>query len=315
MTPTTFFRDPTKVNPHDEVARRLFLVAYMKASGHYKKELLEQWHKKAVMDLSRNLHSKGVRRVGHLAFEYMVDSLVWDDFLDSEGIRGVAPEFPWNNPPDENDYSQGISTAFMDWCLENGQEVPRDVPVSVSTNSTPQQVSQNKSSSQEGVDNDKLMEQPHIPSLAVRQIIWESVNGNLSFIYPVVGPFEIEVPSSLDFHGLIWGDDGKLYDQMISSLHDFLTIGWTIAGGRPSSLVVGFKPSHEDAARCHRQWLDLTTLWEDVITWVMAVRRGSSATLSDTLTIQHCARMGVVYSKSHGRPTGLHSESGPAEEE
>ncbi|KAM0299480.1 hypothetical protein ACHAPM_007522 [Fusarium culmorum] len=136
-----------------------------------------------------------------------------------------------------------------------------------------------------------------------------SIDGSLSFRDPVVGPFEVALPPWLDFHGLIWGEDGELYERLLSSLHEFLTVGWIIAGARPRCLVIGFKPSYEDAASRSRHWHDLTTLWEDVVAWVSRARYGSCTTLLDSLAIQHWSRMAVASNKSQGRLEGAQSAS------
>ncbi|KAF0634944.1 hypothetical protein FPSE5266_01626 [Fusarium pseudograminearum] len=164
------------------------------------------------------------------------------------------------------------------------------------------------------VGKDKRVGKLHVAMLDVRHRIWESINGTLSFKDPVVGPFEVALPPWLDFHGLIWGENGELYERLISSIHEFLTVGWIIAGGRPSCLVVGFKPPNqdpasEDPASRIRHWHDLTTLWEDVVTWVSQARYGNCTTLLDSLTIQHWKRMAVASTKSQGRLTGAQSAS------
>ncbi|CEI38631.1 hypothetical protein FVEN_g4814 [Fusarium venenatum] len=378
MAPATFTQDPTKVSPHDEAARRDYLVAYIKTIGLFDKEHLERRYSKAVVALSNDLHSRGARQVGHLFFEYMVDHIIWDDMFKCATKTGhVVPRFPWDNMPKTNDHSQGISTTYKKWRLKNGHDVPPDVPVSLPTRPTPHQVPRSAPSSQEGtvplppiafearapqvpetfrfttpfkrgnaatnmqadrgkkrkgpmdddtlatskrtrfsthpdvgVHNDKGMEPAPIASLASRQTMRKNINGDTPFSYPIVGPFEIDLPPWLDFDTLIWGKDGKLYDELISSLHDFLTVGWTTAGGKPSRLVIGFNPSHEDTSKRHRLWYDLTTLWEDVLTWFTQARRSSWVALLHSLRGQNWRRTFQACNKAQGRLKGVQWESG-----
>ncbi|KAM0241330.1 hypothetical protein ACHAPO_002137 [Fusarium lateritium] len=385
MAPATFIQDPVKINPHDEAARRNYLVAYTTARGLFDKERLERRYSEAVVALSNDLHSKGARQVGHLFFEYMVDHIIWDDmFKCPMKIGPVVPKFPWGNRPGTNDHSQGISTTYKRWRLKNGHNVPPDVPVSLPKDSIPHQIPQSTPSFPGGtvplppiafeartpqapetfrfttpfeggnsatniqacrgkkrkepmdddtpatskrirfpihphfeVNNDTGMEPAPIASLASRQSMWKNIHGDTPFSYPIVGPFEIDLPPWLDFYRLIWGKDGNLYDELISSLHDFLTVGWTTAGGKPSRLVIGFKPSHEDASKRHRLWYDLTTLWEDVLTWFAQARRNSWVALLHSLKGQNWKRTFQACGKAQGRLKGVQWESGrgPVSEE
>jgi hypothetical protein len=160
-----------------------------------------------------------------------------------------------------------------------------------------------------GTGKDKRVERVPIAPLAIRQKIWEIAMGDLSFTARCVGPFEIVLPPWLDFHGLIWGENGELYEQLISSLHEFLTVGWLVASGRTTALVVGFKSSSKVAADVPRHWQDLTLLWHDVQHWVVYVNNGSWTTLVDSLAVTHWTRMTSVREEPWKELGSLHLES------
>ncbi|KAH7179126.1 uncharacterized protein B0J16DRAFT_374212 [Fusarium flagelliforme] len=110
-------------------------------------------------------------------------------------------------------------------------------------------------------NKDKPVEQIQFSSHHLRLKVWHNLMGHGPYKTPIVGPFEVALPPSLDFHGLVWVEDGKIYKELCSMVHDFLTVGWLVNDGRPVSLVVGFKASHEEHASNHRNCHDLVTLW------------------------------------------------------
>ena len=110
------------------------------------------------------------------------------------------------------------------------------------------------------VQIDKRALKVQVPTLTLRQQLWQSIMGKEVYQYPCVGPFEVAVPIWINFDGLVWGENGEHYDDLLSTLDQFLTVGWNVHVENPISLVVGFKSDCEEASSLHRHWQNLTTL-------------------------------------------------------
>ncbi|KAM0299479.1 hypothetical protein HYE67_007669 [Fusarium culmorum] len=148
MASAKFVRDPTKIDPRNEDARRDYIVAYFKAVGLLDLERLNRRYTSAVSGLNNKLHSKNALEVGHLFFEYMLDLAIWNDAFKAAGR--VALKFPWDQTPKTNDYSKGISIVYREWRLKNGYKVPQETSVSVPAKVTLPQASQTAPGSQKG---------------------------------------------------------------------------------------------------------------------------------------------------------------------
>ncbi|RFN50467.1 hypothetical protein FIE12Z_5230 [Fusarium flagelliforme] len=159
------------------------------------------------------------------------------------------------------------------------------------------------------INKGKPVEQIQFSSRDLRLELWHSIMGYGPFKAPIVGPFEVALPPWLDFHGLVWGEDGEIYKEVCSRIPEFLTIGWTVKDSKATSLVVGFKITHEDEAKAHWTWESLATLWIDVMTWVTDAYDGSAATLQESLTVSYWRRLAATRDDLLTRQSQLSSEA------
>ncbi|KAH7179129.1 uncharacterized protein B0J16DRAFT_386953 [Fusarium flagelliforme] len=118
-----------------------------------------------------------------------------------------------------------------------------------------------------GLIFDPLVMQAKPTPWELRLRVWQTAMGQEMYEAPCIGPFEVALPTWLNFHDLIWGHGGRLYAELRSSLHRFLTVGWITTCGKPKSLVV------------------------DVVFWVSEVYAGTCTTLLESLTLSHWRRM------------------------
>ncbi|KAF4456117.1 hypothetical protein F53441_1672 [Fusarium austroafricanum] len=132
---------------------------------------------------------------------------------------------------------------------------------------------------------------PVLPTLALRQKLWEDIYGERPFHAVVVGPFEVAIPTSLDFHRVVLGEGNMVYDKIQNLLEPTLTIAWTVAGGLPVSLVVGVDPKYDHLPYSVGLQSVVRRLWIRVLDWVVRVCQGESLTLADHLALSSALEM------------------------
>lgn len=144
------------------------------------------------------------------------------------------------------------------------------------------------------------MEPPMMPRLELRQKAWEQVFGDTAIVEPVVGPFEIRLPSWLDFQGLVLGSDGMgLHRINNDGIDADLVITWE-EGMSPDAkkLIVGFSGRADRYAADRRSNLErLIMLWYQVFTWASMVYQGRPMPLESHLHGESVARMGNILDK------------------
>ncbi|TVY62974.1 hypothetical protein Focb16_v014391 [Fusarium oxysporum f. sp. cubense] len=136
-----------------------------------------------------------------------------------------------------------------------------------------------------GANNDVKCEGPMAPVPEYLQDMWEGLRLGMYSYGPIIGPFEIALPEWIDFHDLVYGDDGALYalieDQAL--IDRDIVITWAMKNGRPISLVVGPKPSHKCDYEDKQLWLRTRATWLKVAEWVFGVYFGRPHRLTDFL--------------------------------
>ncbi|KLP18834.1 hypothetical protein CEK26_010623 [Fusarium fujikuroi] len=133
-----------------------------------------------------------------------------------------------------------------------------------------------------GARNHEDIEEPRLPSLALREKIWQSVCKGMPWLSgPLCGPFELALPAWLDFHDLVCQDFERIQAEKL--LDEDIVIAWRVSGKRPVSLVIGPNPaeihSHEDI----RFWIQVRNNWWRVAWWLSSAYWGSSIRLVEHL--------------------------------
>lgn len=180
--------------------------------------------------------------------------------------------------PSPYDMSHGISPIYAQWLMDNASA---ELDSTHSPDGLPAQPS--------------VPARPPVPSLAGRQHVWKAIYGDRRTAHYRLGPFEVGIPSWLDFEGLIYGHDGHLFAGVLEMIHQDLAISWGVNEPdseiqdlvpldfdyRPNKLVVGLSDGvdHDDISNQSR----LRALWDNVQGWVDTVYNGRPRTLASYL--------------------------------
>ncbi|KAJ4015443.1 hypothetical protein NW752_006906 [Fusarium irregulare] len=285
--------DPSKVKLEDVAGRRKIIQSYFQTFGWTNEKANQELHELAVESVCNEVHAKGRAKISHVFFEYIVDHTMWQEFIRRRSSMGLyVVGWPWPKRPDPDDKTLGISPTYYEWLQKNGHKLPEDAtPLSAGDLASRLE---NVLTKDPRLPADKPVEQLQFSSHHLRLKLWHSIMGDGPYKTPIVGPFEVALPPSLDFHGLVRGEDGEIYKELCSTIHDFLTVGWLVKDGRPVSLVVGFKATHEEHAKKHKNCHDLVMLWGDCLTWVSGLNDGSSLTLVESLSMSDWQRIAAV---------------------
>ncbi|RBA18427.1 hypothetical protein FPRO05_10722 [Fusarium proliferatum] len=133
-----------------------------------------------------------------------------------------------------------------------------------------------------GARNHEDIEEPRLPSPALREKIWQSVCKDIPWLSgPLCGPFEFALPAWLDFHDLVYHDFERIQAEKLLDVD--IVIAWRVSEKRPVSLVIGPNPaeirSHEDI----RFWIQVRSNWWRVAWWLAGAYRGSNIRLVEHL--------------------------------
>ncbi|SCN96731.1 uncharacterized protein FFE2_08580 [Fusarium fujikuroi] len=130
--------------------------------------------------------------------------------------------------------------------------------------------------------------QAEFPTMASRQAIWEDLYptyGKKPFVGAISDCFQVMIPSWLDFHRLVLGEDKVVYNEIRRLISPMLTIAWPVNNGKPFALVVGIDPRFEDWSESPYLRLEVRRLWVSVCHWVLLATKGDSMTLADHLAL------------------------------
>lgn len=135
------------------------------------------------------------------------------------------------------------------------------------------------------------MKNPVVLDKGPRETIWNTMYGDGPHVGAICGPFEIIIPSWLDFEGLVCGKDGGLIDQIHDgTIAPYQRISWYNTGGRPFALVVGLSadvnPRSLSVQYCMRD------LWSGVLQWVIEAYNGGTVSLATFLRVRLVAYRG-----------------------
>ncbi|VTT83117.1 unnamed protein product [Fusarium fujikuroi] len=120
------------------------------------------------------------------------------------------------------------------------------------------------------------------PSMDTRKAIWEDVgDGKLTGAVP--GPFEVALPSYIDFRKLVLGEGNKVYDNLCRLMGPHLVLSWTIVDNKASSLIVGVNPIFNVGAESLFLHQNVRRLWFHVLQWLKVVKQGHNITIVDHL--------------------------------
>ncbi|KLO87964.1 Uncharacterized protein LW93_5130 [Fusarium fujikuroi] len=136
-----------------------------------------------------------------------------------------------------------------------------------------------------GANNDVNCEGPMGPVPEYLQDIWEELRLGKCIHGPIIRPFEIALPEWIDFHDLVYGDDGVLYAMIEDEalIDRDIVITWSTKNGRPVSLVVGPKPSLKCDYEDKQLWLRVRATWLKVAEWLANAYYGRPHRLTDFL--------------------------------
>ncbi|QGI83896.1 hypothetical protein CEK25_010625 [Fusarium fujikuroi] len=134
-------------------------------------------------------------------------------------------------------------------------------------------------------NNDINCEGPMGPVPEYLQDIWEKLRLGMCIRGPVIRPFEIALPEWIDFHDLVYGDDGALYAMIEDEalIDRDIVITWSTKNGRPVSLVVGPKPSVKYDYEDKQLWLRVRATWLKVAEWLANAYDGRPHRLTEFL--------------------------------
>ncbi|VZH97540.1 unnamed protein product [Fusarium fujikuroi] len=121
------------------------------------------------------------------------------------------------------------------------------------------------------------------PSLAQRKEIWDVTYGDKPYTSVVAGPFELALPSYIDFRKLVLGEGNKVYDNLCRLMGPHLVLSWTIVDNKASSLIVGVNPIFNVGAESLFLHQNVRRLWFHVLQWLKVVKQGHNITIVDHL--------------------------------
>jgi hypothetical protein len=146
--------------------------------------------------------------------------------------------------------------------------------------------------------NDVQWAGPMEPNSEYLEDIWEDLHLRKYDLGPIIGPFEVALPEWMDFHDLVLGVDGSLFDMIENEglIDKDVVIAWSMNNGRPISLIVGPKPTRVFDCQDKQQWLRVRATWTKVAEWVAGVYIGRPHRLTDFLRYrQEQEMMGVSF--------------------
>ncbi|KAF5585748.1 uncharacterized protein FSUBG_12337 [Fusarium subglutinans] len=139
---------------------------------------------------------------------------------------------------------------------------------------------------------------PMAPNPEYLEDIWDDLHLRKYRVGPICGPFEIALPKWMDFHDLVLGNDGSLFDMIEDEglIDTDVMITWSVGNHGPISLIVGPKPTRKFDSQDKNQWLRVRNTWMKVGEWVAGVYKGHPHRLTDFLRYrQQQEIMGVSF--------------------
>ncbi|KAF5644477.1 hypothetical protein F52700_2476 [Fusarium sp. NRRL 52700] len=146
--------------------------------------------------------------------------------------------------------------------------------------------------------NDVKFAGPMEPNPEYLEDIWDDLRLRKYEVGPICGPFEIALPKWMDFHDLVLGNDGTLFNMIEDEgLIDIdVRVTWSMGNHGPASLIVGPKPTRIFEGHDKNQWLRVRNTWIKVAEWVAGVYEGYTHRLTDFLRYrQQQEIMGVSF--------------------
>ncbi|KAM0339292.1 hypothetical protein ACHAPU_010971 [Fusarium lateritium] len=147
---------------------------------------------------------------------------------------------------------------------------------------------------------------PLVPIRKERDLIWRGLGLNKAEA-PFPGSFELTIPSWMDFHDLVYGNDGCLFCAIKREglVDNDLVIGWKVLNNRPVSLIVGPNPTVAHNPRDRRLWIRVRNLWWRVTQWLLEVYDGRPLRLRDYLLIMQSLEVELGPTVSLSDPSQL----------
>ncbi|KAF5613065.1 uncharacterized protein FTJAE_13968, partial [Fusarium tjaetaba] len=139
---------------------------------------------------------------------------------------------------------------------------------------------------------------PMRPSQEYLEDIWDDLHLRKYEGGPIIDPFEIALPKWMDFHDLVLGNDGSVFDMIEGEglIDTDIVISWSMGDHGPASLVVGPKLTKAFDSKDKNQWLRVLNTWMKVAEWVAGVYEGHTHRLADFLRYrQQQEMMGVSF--------------------
>lgn len=172
----------------------------------------------------------------------------------------------------------GISPVYRKWRLDRGLPIgpPQQEATEVEISVPEPEINEAVSPTVSVLSALDRMKNPVVLDKGPRETIWNAMYGDGPHVGAICGPFEIILPSWLDFEGLVCGKDGGLIDQIQDgTIAPYQRISWYNTGGRPFALVVGLSadvnPRFLSVQYCMRD------LWSGVLQWAIEAYNGGSS--------------------------------------
>ncbi|KAF5543374.1 hypothetical protein FNAPI_9696 [Fusarium napiforme] len=131
-----------------------------------------------------------------------------------------------------------------------------------------------------GEDNEVPVHQPRLPDKDLLAKIWSGLgleDLGMNESGPVAGPFELLLPSWIDFHDLVYGKDGSLFRELELKkfIEEDVVIAWRNNDKhRPVSIVVGPNPFEQHDETDRRLWMRVRSTWLRISEWLHEVYQG-----------------------------------------
>ncbi|WZH44342.1 uncharacterized protein QYS62_005364 [Fusarium acuminatum] len=283
--------DAFKVNPLNIDQRRAFISAYAQQFGHECTAKLALEQREGIIVICEALSKYKVTQIGTGYFEYAVDHTAW--YHTFEHLGEDAPAWPWKERPHRDDISTGISPVYKKWRLEHGLPIgpPQHEATQRNAPKPEQDINEAVSSIVPVLSALDRMKNPVVLEKGPRETIWNAMYGDGPHVGAICGPFEIILPSWVDFEGLVCGKDGGLIDQIHDGIiQPYQRVSWYNTGGRPFALVVGVSADVKPTSLSVQY--SMRDLWSGVLQWAIEAYNGGTVSLATFLRVRQVAYHG-----------------------
>ncbi|KAF5575882.1 hypothetical protein FPCIR_12933 [Fusarium pseudocircinatum] len=303
-------RDTSWVNPFDEKSRRDWIRAYLVADGFYFEESLDRRYRSSVDGIAKKLHDQNIDEIGEAYFEFLCDHAVWGKTYHHSVEFEFYPEWPFKEKPGRWDMSLGNSVNYRKWRLDNGLPVPSETiaeaearrrKAGMAEEGYAIQMQKAKAAELNAIEGAHElrpaipMDEPlclvpdfrgnkampclvPIPTMDSRKKIWEDVCNEKHFTRAVPGPFEVALPTWLDFNRIVIGEGQAVLNEIRQLTSPMLTIAWRIVFGKLVSMIIGVVPKFDEFNTSPSIRLEVRRLWDYVCHWVLFATKGDSMT-------------------------------------